>query len=83
MGIPGPRSLPEGMFKEWVCSRDGFVQGMGMSRGYTGRYTREGVRGGGHIYPLVLTPSGGYHNMYSLQASSMHPNGMLSCFVIV
>ena len=37
------------------------------------------VRGTWDTHPLVLTPSGGHHNMYGCQAGGMHPSRMLSC----
>ena len=33
--------------------------------------------------PPLLTPSDGHQNTYGWQADSMHPTGMLSCFLCV
>ena len=77
-----------------VCPRVWvYVPGVGMSREADWGYVQRGwyVQGVGWGYvqrgpriripPLVLTPSGGYQNLYSWQAGSMHPTGMLSCYL--
>ena len=56
--------------------------GVGMSEGrgvhVQGVVCIPPVRGTWDTHPLVLTPSGGHHNMYGWQAGGMHP--LLECF---
>ena len=66
----------------WEVSTQGGVSSQGLSTQwdeYFGDSTWRWVSQGVGALPLV-TPSGSHQNMYSWQAGSTHPTGMLSCF---
>ena len=82
-GIPEGVGIPEreDVYQGTCKPEGGYVHGYGYVQGI-GMYTHpQPPLDMGPGYQLrLLTPTGGHHNMYSWQASSTHPTGMLSCF---